>query len=384
MSIKILVEGWRFIPQSYAIVNQFQCLEFLKRPEIEIFHKDMPFPYEFWKPVTGLLDTCQEEVLRNISAPQVNQPTDITFRIFNPFNFCSSSDGRTYVFITSEYGCIEPSALNLAGYASFKEAHENSDIVLITPSEWSKQGLIQFGAVADRIRVIPHGFDPHIFNILPSEERTTLRKKLGWEDHFVFLQIGAMTGNKSIDLLLKAFAAVVEKYPKARLALKGLDSMYFSSDNLLNASETLTESEAERVFENIVYLGDSMSFVEIAHLYQAADAYVSPYEAEGFNIPVLEAIACGLPVICTRGGATDDFTHPDFTLSIESRPVYVTFESGNIGMGLEPNYDHLVTLMTDLIEQPDFIAHARYAGPQFVANQFTWQHVVDRLIKVFS
>jgi glycosyltransferase involved in cell wall biosynthesis len=46
---------------------------------------------------------------------------------------------------------------------------------------------------------------------------------------------------------------------------------------------------------------------QIPSLYNLADAYVTPYRAEGFNLPACEAQACGTPVIATQGGATDDF-----------------------------------------------------------------------------
>ncbi|MEG4807439.1 glycosyltransferase family 4 protein [Microcoleus sp. F8-D3] len=61
-----------------------------------------------------------------------------------------------------------------------------------------------------------------------------------------------------------------------------------------------------------------LSFAQIAELYQAADVYVSPYLTEGFNLQVLEAVACGLPIICTAGGPADDFTS-NFALQIESK-----------------------------------------------------------------
>ena len=43
-----------------------------------------------------------------------------------------------------------------------------------------------------------------------------------------------------------------------------------------------------------------------------------PYTAEGFNMPCLEAAACGTVVICTQGGPTDHFTRPEFTLQVQS------------------------------------------------------------------
>ena len=66
--------------------------------------------------------------------------------------------------------------------------------------------------------------------------------------------------------------------------------------------ETLPVTEKQRMLVNLRYNGAPLSFREMALLYQAADVFVSPYRAEGFNIPALETAACGLPVICTRGG----------------------------------------------------------------------------------
>jgi len=117
-------------------------------------------------------------------------------------------------------------------------------------------------------------------------------------------------------------------------------------------------------------------------LYQAADAYVSPYLAEGFNLPVLEAAACGLPVICTKGGPTDDFTHPDFALQIESKFTPMTFENESFFI-LAPDVNHLIALMAAIVEKPEIAARARNSGPNFVARGFTWKHAVDNLLDVF-
>ena len=58
----------------------------------------------------------------------------------------------------------------------------------------------------------------------------------------------------------------------------------------------MPDAEMDKITSKLIYVGDTLSFVQLAKLYQAADAYVSPYLAEGFNLPVLEAAACGLPV----------------------------------------------------------------------------------------
>lgn len=60
----------------------------------------------------------------------------------------------------------------------------------------------------------------------------------------------------------------------------------------------------------------------LAKLYQASDALVAPYRAEGFNLPVLEGLACGLPaIIISKGGPTYAFTDPTIALHVEATPV---------------------------------------------------------------
>jgi glycosyltransferase involved in cell wall biosynthesis len=122
------------------------------------------------------------------------------------------------------------------------------------------------------------------------------------------------------------------------------------------------------------------TFAEMATLYQAADAYVMPYHAEWFSKPVPEAVACGLPAICTQGGPTDDFTSPEFAFPIRSNPQMANPSPSKRGTLLVPDEDHLIEQMTALIEKPETVAIARAAGPAYVSSQFTWIHVVGRLL----
>ena len=118
-------------------------------------------------------------------------------------------------------------------------------------------------------------------------------------------------------------------------------------------------------------------------LYQAADAYVSPYRAEGFNMPVLEAAACGVPIICTRGGPTDDFVTDEFARRIDSRLVPATVQ-GETGTQLEPDADHLANLMLRIIDDTEFRTAAALAGPRHAAGHFTWDHAIDKTMPLLS
>ncbi|MEG4010469.1 glycosyltransferase family 4 protein [Microcoleus sp. Pol11C1] len=320
--MQIIVEGWRFIYHSYCVANQFQLLEMLARPpgQIELFHRDMPYIDAAWETKISLFDRPNEILLRSIKSPSVNQSADVTLRMYCPWDFSASSSAQTWVFVATEWGIVTSTLLQAMGVKSIAETPVNSETKIITPSAWSKAGLIRSGVEADRIAVVPLGVDPQIYYPAAGDRRQSLRQSLGWSNYFIFLNIGGQTDRKGIRPLLKAFAAVVDKYPDARLVLKGSEVLYPSRDEIAEACRVvLNDAERARVLPRLIYTGSQLSFAQIAEFYQAADVYVSPYLAEGFNLPVLEAAACGLPVICTAGGPTDDFTRSNFAQRIESK-----------------------------------------------------------------
>ena len=381
--MKLIIEGWRFLPFSYAIVNQFQLLEFLQRPNIELFHREMPYLSD-WTPKTGLLPKSAEDAIRNIPEPAAPQSADATLRMHMPLDFSPSNSTQTFVWGLTEYGVVRNELLALMGVDDLGDVHRNSDATIVTSSQWSRQGFINSGADGDRVLVVPIGVDTDIYKPLPKSQRTTLRQQWGLDDYFVFLHIGSMTDIKGIRPLLKAFARICDRYPHARLLLKGTESIYVSQNRIQSAMKAvLNDTEMARVAPRIAYIGKDLSFPEVARLYQIADAYVSPYLAEGYNMPVLEAMACGVPTICTRGGSTDDFTHPDFTLSIDSQRQTITVNQQRRWI-LNPNLNQLVDRMVEVIENPHIFAKVRQSAPEFVAQNLTWKHVIDRWLEVMG
>ncbi|WP_448564368.1 glycosyltransferase [Trichothermofontia sp.] len=380
--MQLIVEGWRFIPHSYAIVNQFQLLALQAYPQVELFHQDAPFAVADWQPVRGLLSPEQEAAIAAIPPPQPGQVADATLRLYGPFNFTAAPSHQTLVFAVTEWGKLTAVMQRAMNLPSLKDLVLDPRVTIVTPSTWSKMGLVFSGIDPDRIVIIPHGFDPALYHPIDEAERQALRRRFGWQDDFVFLNVSVMSNRKGIGLLLKAFAQIIQRYPQAKLVLKGREAIFGSRQSIASSSRAmLSPAEADRVRPQCQYLGDTLSFAEVAKLYQAADAYVAPYVAEGFNLPVLEATACGLPVICTQGGPTDDFTQPDFALGIKSQRRAIQLE-GEERYGLFADLDHLISLLQTAIEHSTFMAQARRLGPAFVRTRFTWQHVVEQLLQL--
>ncbi len=94
----------------------------------------------------------------------------------------------------------------------------------------------------------------------------------------------------------------------------------------------------------LVVIDDELTDDDVVRLYRSCDALAFPYRGEGFGLPMLEALACGLPVIATAGGAADAFLDDDVAYRIPARRVPLTGvmrgeELAGEGWWLEPDAD---------------------------------------------
>ena len=384
----ILISGWRMLPHSYALVNQFQCLELLRRPELQLYFEDLPYYNPQWQPVRGVFPATDEQAILTIPTMPAGMTPDAELRIVYPYDLIRPPRSRrTCTFGTAEYRVVPPQ--DIADRTPLAQAHLLHDrgIVILTPSNWSRAGFIHSGADPNRVAVVPHGVDMSIFHAPTREQRAAVRGELGVEqDEFVFLVVGAMTDNKNLPMILRTFASVLGRYPRARLLLKGLDGLYPSQQLVADTiRQTLGRQANAQFASRLIYLGRTMTFNRMASLYHASDCYLSPYLAEGFNMPALEAAACGLPLICTAGGPTDDFVTDAFAHRIRSQVS--TLPQASSGLGVEafallPDEPHLQQLAHAVIEDQAFRTQASKEGPAHVAAHFTWKHVVDKLLAV--
>ena len=370
---RILCEGWRFLPQSFAIVNQFQALA-LAEMGAAVTVRDLSY-FGDWQPVTDLLPPPLEQKLAGLPRFDGIGPLSGVVRVALPFDFAARPGVPTLVMATADAGTIPEE--NILGGVSVADAVTSSSARIYAPSRWSRDGLVQSGIPPERIDVIGHGVDPTLWRPATAEERASAREDVGWADDFVLLSVGAMTENKGIDLLLQGFAVFLERHPQARLVLKGTDALFPSQDLVRGFLSDLPTAQQHAVAERLIYVGANYPFSDMVTLYQIADVYVSPYRAEGFNLPVLEAAACGLPVICTAGGATDDFTTGAYAL-----PIDAEFDGGR--RMLAPSVQSLIAQMQNCFDDEGWRRQAAIAGPALVAARHTWRHAADGLLRALA
>ena len=176
----------------------------------------------------------------------------------------------------------------------------NNSNKIIAVSEATKKDILKFypKISPEKITVIHHGFDSKIFQQEISQERSDQivskfkifapSLSLGQNSKFL-LYVGAIQPRKNLSLLIEAFEKIKENHPEMKLVLAGAPAWKFES--------TLKKID-ESIFKNDIIVTGTLPFSEIAVLYKNAEVFVFPSIYEGFGIPILEAFASGVPVVC--------------------------------------------------------------------------------------
>ena len=205
--------------------------------------------------------------------------------------------------------------------------HESSNQLKRKLQRWALQGLygqmdcivanskrlkdlIRDRGVRTRIEVIPNGVNLDQFRpAFDTEERLSLRNHLGiGADQIMITTVGSIRPRKGIEFLLESWIELASKFPNAHLVLVGarsdrqdpkLAAYRLRLEKLISAS-----GAAERVhFTGLV--------TNIEEYLRASDLFVFPSEREGMPNAVLEAMACGLPVVMTPFiGLPEEFGTP--------------------------------------------------------------------------
>ena len=379
--MNILIEGWRGINHSYALVNQWQIKELIKSSNLSF--KDVPYFNENWsskKNDSGLKDEIKK-IVNGIQPPLKNIKYDITYRISAPFNFESKFRSEVlFVFGTTEYRDFHKNNY-INGEPDQLSKEEN--FFIHTPSNWSKKGFLEFGFREDQIVVVPHGVDLDTFNLITFEEKKNIRNKYKIkDDDFILTNISAMFTNKGVESLIAAYGILKKKNKNLKLILKDQSDLYNIRANAIvkrvfdsNFNQKYNIFN-EEMYNDIIIISKNLSFNELHEIYSITDCYVSPYTAEGFNLTPLEAAACGTQIVVTNKGSTDDYFDECMGLKIESEEKKI-----NNRYFLNPKIDSLIEILSSTINKPD---EKKLIRSKFVHENFSWEKVVKKLKKEFE
>ena len=249
------------------------------------------------------------------------------------------------------------------------------------PSEWGRRVLIDNGLPAGLVDVIPEGVSASAFHPFIRTDVSTAAA------NFYFLAVGKYEQRKGYEALLEGFRQAFGANPAVRLMIKG--DFFLKRDEKKIALEKLVSSMG---ISNVHLLWGSWSPELVFGLYNKADCFVFPSRAEGWGLPLIEAIASGLPVISTyysghteylsqiRGG----FREIDFDLTPITDPEFLGYwggqPEGRVPSWAAPSAESVAYHMTRVVENRVAERGRAFENSLKIRSQFDWQVMLDRAL----
>ena len=210
---------------------------------------------------------------------------------------------------------------------------------VLTVSSCSAAGIAaDMGVPPERLSVVPVGVDSRLFQ--PTEGPTI--------PGMILATASSDSPLKGLVPLVEALAKLRVEHPHATLTIVGRPRL---------------GSPAAETIERLG-LGDAVTFTgpveakQIVQLYGRAEVAVVPSLYEGFSLPAIEAMACGVPLVATTGGALPEVAGPDGEAALLVPPSDPSALAGAISR---------------LFDDPDLRVRLSTAGRARVIQRFTWQ-----------
>jgi len=230
---------------------------------------------------------------------------------------------------------------------------------IITDSKASKNDIEKIIGCKTPIYTIPLGVGSD-FTIIKSDDiKLKTKKKYSLPDHFI-LNVGDVNYNKNSEGLVAAFKLIADKYKHLDLLLIGKG--FVDSTQQLNNLKSLINNFG---LENRIYRLANINLDDLVTIYNLADIYIQPSFAEGFGLPILEAMSCGCPVIASN---------------IESHLEILPDEA----LIFNPNnIKDLVSLIEKLLTTAELKKTLIKSG-LIQAKKFTWKTTAKRTLEVYE
>lgn len=240
--------------------------------------------------------------------------------------------GRSELKVQNEYlwneNCLK----------SFQQEIDDTEL-FFCPSTFVKESLMACNVSPNSIAIIPYGT-----NIRSDIIRPILHK----DDVIHFLFVGQVNYNKGVPYLLEAFNVLEE------------DRTHLTIVGAYNPVDWYVEKYVEK--QNISFMG-SVTFDKMMSIYEKSDVFVFPSFSEGMALSGIEAMSCGLPIICTHNSGVSDLVH-----------------NGENGFVVIAGNVHAISeKMKWFMDNPERICDMGESARQ-AAKKYTWERYEDDIV----
>ena len=275
---------------------------------------------------------------------------------------CARKYGKPYVVMP--HGSLEPERLKiskwkkrLVGWLFDRRVYRHAAAVWVT-AESEGEGVRRYG-VACPIQVVPLGLDMACY--VQSTPSPSLLARIGLApDRKIILYFSRITKIKGLDLLAKAWGKIAKSFPDWQLAIVGPDDYHGYRAVAEQFFGELCPVDSYR-FTGPVYGSDKYS------LLKSASVFVLPTRNENFSIAVQEALASGVPVVCTKGAPWQD-------LETAQCGCWTEISVDGIAEGLRRLMDSDACKRTEMGRN----------GNSLIRTKFSWAVIADAMVKNYQ
>lgn len=222
---------------------------------------------------------------------------------------------------------------------------------ILTCSEYSRGEISErFRIAPERVHAVPLDCDRAVFArrvVGPAEKAAWLARHGLPPDRKVLAHISSGDKRKNLPGQLRAFRLLLEKHP---------DAIFVKAGKVLHGRnhEVLKANLAAMGLKDKVFFLENLKDTDLADLYNAADAFVFASLAEGFGIPVLEAQACGCPVVTSNTTSLREIAGP-------------------LSLAVDPADDAAIAGALDAILKDPGFRDRNYQATQEFLKRFTYE-----------
>jgi hypothetical protein len=240
------------------------------------------------------------------------------------------------------------------------------------PSEFNRQGFLTCG-LKKPAHVIPLGVDTNYFHPGVQAHPNPMGE-------LVFLSIFEWGERKEPWLLLRAFNETFSAREPVRLLCKVMNR-----DDGLSVKQEIRKLGLKESGGRISYLFNvEFPHYQLGSLYRSADCFVAVSRGEGWNMPLMEAMACGLPAIATDWGAHQEFVHKGVAYPLRSRGAVPAVAKCPYYSGYswaDPDPGHLRHLLREIYENRDEARRRGRAAAEEMAARWSWKNTARKIIE---
>jgi glycosyltransferase involved in cell wall biosynthesis len=363
-TLRVNWEGSLFVHHSFGMVNREILRELVNDPRLDMRH--VPFEPDQFFPAP---DSKFGKLKSIIGSPHTDAAVCVRHRW--PPDFTQPSSGAYVLFQPWEYGCLP---------VEWVETIPGRVREVWVYSSYLKECYVASGLHEELIHIIPLGIDPDEFKP-DAPPAPGVREKIN--GRYCFMYNGGITLRKGVDILINAYLSEFRANEPVCLVIKGSNAY---TKELAAKVEALSKRTD---IAPLIYLTQDIAPSDLPGLYTACDCYVHAYRAEGYGLPVAEAMACGRPVILTGAGACRDFTDENTSFlikcSMERQNTWSVGGMKTVGnpFWLRPDMDDLRNLMRYVYRNRVEARERGARASEKIRSLHTWKHAAaaaaDRL-----